>query len=155
MNECYVDGCTRNADRIWVEDRTKRICETHLKRWEKSGSFGLNRPEDWGQEKNRKYKEKECVYCKQTKKIAAKGLCRACYQRQKRTGSLEYQKKGVVNTCKIDNCNNNVMSNGLCDKHRTNLKRNGSPESTRPLDWGDRQKHPLYMNWADTKRRQT
>ena len=103
----------------------------------------------------RTYIESECVYCKKVKTIAAKGLCRACYQRQQKTGKLEYQRKGIINKCTVDGCDSNVISHGLCDKHRTNMKRNGSPVSTRPKDWGKREKHPLYHYWSDTKRRET
>lgn len=155
MKECYVEGCSRSADRVWSEDRTRRICETHYKRWSKNGSFSIERPEGWGDESNRKYKAKECTHCKKVKKIAAKGLCRACYGREKRTGSLEYKRKGIINKCKINGCDNNVMSQGLCDKHRTNLARNGDPISSRPADWGARQNHQLYSYWHDTKRRET
>jgi hypothetical protein len=153
MNECYVDGCTNNADRVWSEDRSKRLCEKHFKRWENTGKFSLNRDESWGMEVNRKYKEKECVYCKQTKKIAAKGLCRACYQRQQKTGSLEYKRKGKVNYCKVEGCDKKIISNGLCDPHRKMMARRSSTESSRPSDWGLRQKHPLYTYWNDVKRR--
>lgn len=103
----------------------------------------------------RTYIESECVHCKKVKTIAAKGLCRACYQRQQKTGSLEYKRTGIRNKCTVDGCDSNVISHGLCDKHRTNMKRNGSPTSTRPKDWGQREKHPLYHYWSDTKRRET
>lgn len=59
------------------------------------------------------------------------------------------------NTCRMDGCNKDVMSNGLCDKHRKRVSRNGITQSTRPTDWGQRTKHPLYTYWCDTKRRET
>jgi len=152
---CNVESCERNADRVWSEDRSKRICETHFKRWEKTGKFSIDRPDDWGLETKRKYKEKECVHCNKVKKIAAKGLCRACYQRQNKTGSLEYQRKGIINICTEEYCSGNVVSNGLCDKHRMRLERYGQLDTLRSDDWGTRTKHPLYIYWTDTKRRET
>ena len=60
------------------------------------------------------YKEDECVYCKKHGFIAAKGLCRACYQRNSKNGSPERKQKR--NTCDIDGCDSFVVSHGLCDK---------------------------------------
>lgn len=97
-------------------------------------------------------KEAECIYCKKVKKIYAKELCGACYSRLLKTGSLEYQKWGIVNTCQISECENKVVSNGLCDKHRKRLSRQGHTDQTRPNDWGDREKHPLYHSWGWIKR---
>ncbi len=152
--KCDVEGCNRKGDRVFPDNRSKRICETHFKRWEKTGRFAVNRPEGWGEERNRKYKEKECIHCKQVKKIAAKGLCRACYYRLNKTGSLEYQRKGKINICSVEGCTDRVVSNGLCDKHRKSMERHGKINH-RPSDWGERQKHPLYHYWSDTKRRET
>ena len=103
----------------------------------------------------RKYKTAQCSYCGEEKPIAAKGLCRACYQRKQKTGSLEYQRKGKRSVCDVHGCNDYVVSHGLCDKHRTRLKRYGQTESLRPGDWGSRECHPLYRYWSDTKRRST
>lgn len=98
------------------------------------------------------YKEAECVYCKEVKLIAAKGLCRACYGRWKRNGKLEKVK--VRNICEIPSCTDFVVSHGLCDKHRKRLVRQGHTDQTRPDDWGTRDNHPLYHYWIDTKRRE-
>lgn len=59
------------------------------------------------------------------------------------------------NTCKADDCNNFVITRGLCDKHRKRLDRGGSLESSRPIDWGKRESNPLYVYWNDVKRRET
>lgn len=45
-------------------------------------------------------------------------------------------------------CDGLIVSKGLCDKHRIRLKRHGHLDSTRPKDWGSREKHPLYNHWA-------
>lgn len=101
------------------------------------------------------YKEAVCTYCKETKLIAAKGLCRACYQRWRNSGKLEYQRKGIRNICNITGCDKHVVTNGLCDSHRKRLERYGQTDSLRPVDWGKKTKHPLYIYWNDTKRRET
>jgi len=49
--------------------------------------------------------------------------------------------------CEVKDCTGNVVSHGLCDKHRLRLKRHGHLKSTRPDDWGKREKHPLYNSW--------
>ena len=152
---CDIDGCERNGDRVSPQDSSLRICETHYKRWINTGSFEVNRPEGWGEETNRKYKSAECSCCGKTKKIAAKGLCRACYGRLQRTGSLEFKRKGIINTCKADGCDRDVVTHGLCDSHRKKVERYGTLEPLRAGDWGTRTKHPLYIYWTDTKKRET
>ena len=99
------------------------------------------------------HKVQECDYCKQEKTIAAKGLCRACYGRLRNNGTCEKVRKR--NTCKIDGCDKFVVTKGLCDAHRKRLARYGTTDSLRPDDWGEREKHPLYVYWNDTKRRNT
>lgn len=98
----------------------------------------------------REYKDKECSNCKETKKIAAKGLCRRCYSRLQRNGHLEKVK--VKNVCEVDGCDKFVVTHGLCDKHRKRMVRHGHLESTRAHDWGDREKHPLYQIWTGHRR---
>lgn len=59
------------------------------------------------------------------------------------------------NTCKIEGCDRFVVTNGLCDAHRKRLARYNQLESLRPADWGQKEKHPLYRYWMDTRRRET
>ena len=92
-----------------------------------------------------------CDFCNNEKNIIAKGLCNACYQRKQKTGSLEYKRTGR-NTCSIADCDDFVVSHGLCDKHRSRLRKHGSTDQTRPSDWGSREKHPLYSAWATRRR---
>jgi len=56
-------------------------------------------------------------------------------------------------TCNMPGCENIVVSNGLCDKHRLRLQRHGSTDETRPKDWGKRSNHPLYGTWVWFKKR--
>ena len=92
-----------------------------------------------------------CSFCEVEKGIVAKGLCKACYQRKQKTGSLEYKRTGR-NTCSVKDCNDFVVSYGLCDKHRQRLRKNGSIEQTRPNDWGERERHSLYSTWSTRRR---
>lgn len=54
--------------------------------------------------------------------------------------------------CEVQDCNGKVVSHGLCDKHRKRLARHGHLRKTRPVDWGKREKHPLYHTWNWMKR---
>lgn len=100
---------------------------------------------------SREYKKDNCVNCGEFKYIAAKGACRACYNRFRRNGTFEKVK--VKNVCNIKGCDNFVVANGLCDKHRKRLSKHGHTNNTRPKDWGKREKHPLYKYWVDVVRR--
>jgi hypothetical protein len=80
-------------------------------------------------------------------KMAAKGVCPACYYRFKKNGTYEYKPKREVHSCSIVGCENGVVSDGLCDKHRSRLKRNGHLDTLRPESWGAISKHPLRYRW--------
>lgn len=90
----------------------------------------------------------ECECCKREKPLPARGLCGACYQRWRKTGSTEYQRWGHRAVCGVGGCNSQLVSHGLCDKHRQRLRKHGHIEQTRPDCWGVRRKHPLYNSWA-------
>lgn len=99
----------------------------------------------------KEYRVAECVYCKRVRFIAAKELCRACYQRQKKTGTLEPRIR-TRTICKVDGCERIVISHGFCDLHWHRVQTTGDPNKTmRPDDWGKRNKHPLYYSWAYAK----
>lgn len=100
----------------------------------------------------RKYKQDKCSFCEQVKVIAAKGLCRTCYSRKQKTGSLEYKKKGIHTLCKIENCNKPIVGQKMCELHYRRYIRHGHIEQTRPKDWGVRVKHPLYEIWRNLRR---
>ncbi len=88
-----------------------------------------------------------CIACKRELKIVARDLCCACYQRWYKTGSTEYSRWGKHSRCQIDDCENEVVSHGLCDMHRKRLERHGHVEQTRPDSWGAIRKHPLGSVW--------
>lgn len=55
--------------------------------------------------------------------------------------------------CSISGCEKKVVARGLCDMHRKRLSRHGHTDQTRPADWGEREKHPLYNLWNSLLRR--
>lgn len=54
--------------------------------------------------------------------------------------------------CVARNCTAPAISSGACDKHRKRLERHGHLETTRPTDWGSREKHPFYRAWCGLRR---
>ena len=74
-------------------------------------------------EGKRVYKKRECVYCKQVKFIAAKGLCRACYYRLNRGGTLEHHPKRQRSVCEIEGCGERVVTHGVCERHRVRSRK--------------------------------
>ena len=97
-------------------------------------------------------KYQDCLHCKQYKVMSAKGWCRACYSRWQRTGSVEYKRKPEKKECLVDGCGKFSVSHGYCDMHRKRLSVHGTLDTTRPNDWGAREKHPLYSSWVNQKR---
>ncbi len=71
----------------------------------------------------RVYVKKECVHCHGLKFIAAQGLCRACYYRQRSTGTLDYQPQRIRRTCEVEDCGRPMVSYGRCDSHRIRDRR--------------------------------
>jgi len=93
-----------------------------------------------------------CECCKREIEIKARNLCGACYQRWRKTGSTEYQRKGKTTTCHVKDCGKRAISHGLCDKHRKRLERHNHIENTRPEYWGSKEKHPMYYAWCNIKK---
>lgn len=54
--------------------------------------------------------------------------------------------------CLIHNCTKPSVSRGLCDTHRKRVERHGTVESTRPNDWGAKEKHRHYGSWGSMRR---
>lgn len=88
-----------------------------------------------------------CTCCKREIKIVSKGLCGACYQRWRKTGTTDYQRWGKRTQCSVKDCDKDVVSHGLCDMHRKRLERHNHIEQTRPDSWGAKHKHPLRHSW--------
>jgi hypothetical protein len=58
----------------------------------------------------------------------------------------------TVTRCSVYACDRPVVAQGICDMHYRRMKRHGHLEQTRPNDWGDRRKHPLYQYWKQLRR---
>lgn len=86
-----------------------------------------------------------CTYCGE-EKVVAKGLCQACYQRQYKYGTLEYQRiNQPKKICSVDGCDGVVVAKGYCQKHYKMNQRKGTPVST--FGYGKRRSHHLYDIW--------
>lgn len=93
-----------------------------------------------------------CSACHRDKPVVARGLCNACYQRWRNTGTTDYQRWGARSICSVGGCEKRVASHGLCDTHRKRMERHGHIEETRPDSWGAKEKHPLYNSWSHMRR---
>lgn len=54
--------------------------------------------------------------------------------------------------CYVHNCTKPSVSKGFCDTHRKRIARHGTLETTRPTDWGMKEKHPAYKTWCNLRR---
>lgn len=94
-----------------------------------------------------------CTVCHRDIRIAAKGLCGACYQRLQKRGTTDYAPKRVRGVCSVQGCGKPHAARGYCDMHHQRVLETGDPERTkRPDDWGAKEKHPLYNRWAHIRR---
>lgn len=96
---------------------------------------------------------KECAFCKKSVyRIAARGLCPACYYREKRNGTPCYTK--VRKPCSVEACERLSVAQGLCDAHYRRLARHGVVEAERFDKWGHIESHPLKdtFRWATRHR---
>lgn len=87
-----------------------------------------------------------CSFCEK-RVVVAKGLCSACYYRQKRTGSLEYTRKGRVTYCEVEGCGEVAHAKKLCFMHYNRQRKHGHTNDTRPANWGEKHAHPLAEQW--------
>jgi len=95
----------------------------------------------------------ECGYCKRkVYHLVAKGLCSACYNRDRRNGTPGYQDRSRK-PCSIEDCQELSVAQGLCEKHYRRLKRRGVVNSERYEKWGHGTDHPLYDTWRWVKKR--
>lgn len=56
--------------------------------------------------------------------------------------------------CTVPNCGTpqRNLSLGLCQKHEFRVRKHGTIEQQRPVDWGAREAHPLYGIWTYHRR---
>lgn len=87
-----------------------------------------------------------CTFCSE-EKVVAKGLCRNCYYRKRRTGTLEYKRKGKSPlACSFEGCDSPHVARGYCEAHYRTLRKHGDVIS--PFGYGEREKHELYPLWT-------
>lgn len=105
----------------------------------------------------RKYADGVCTVCGQTKPVAARGMCRACYNRWRENGTAGYVRQFRDKTCRVEGCENRAHGQGLCTKHLQRLRRTGTIEegrsytvSAKPEDLISQ--HDLYPIWREFKR---
>ncbi len=75
---------------------------------------------------------KNCTYCGTNKNYKAKGLCSACYKRNRQNGTLEYQphaggRRPSTKLCSVARCEQKGgFDSGLCSLHYKRLWATGS-----------------------------
>lgn len=96
-----------------------------------------------------------CSFCsREVYKLAnpGRGLCAACYYREKRNGDLAYRPARTRKTCSIEDCDDLSVAQGLCPKHLKRKVRRGSPVGERYEKWGHVDKHPLAAAYYTMRR---
>lgn len=93
-----------------------------------------------------------CTSCFREKPAVSRGLCNACYQRWRKTGTTDYQRLGRITICAVGGCGKRAAAKGLCDTHRKRMDRHGHIEETRPDSWGAKNGHPLNGSWMHLQR---
>lgn len=100
-----------------------------------------------------------CESCGADRPIAARGLCRTCYSRWQRGGTVDYIRPLKNRTCSVEGCNSRVHGQGLCNKHLLRLRRTGTVEEGRVYTHKEkdpsnlRTTHDLYPVWAEFVRK--
>jgi hypothetical protein len=85
---------------------------------------------------------KTCVFCeRQTYRLAARGLCPACYYRAQRNGTPDYTK--VRKPCTVKSCDELSIAKGYCETHYRRFKRFGVVEGEKFERYGHIEHHPL------------
>lgn len=101
----------------------------------------------------------ECLSCGVDRPIAARGLCRTCYGRWQKGGTVAYIRPLKSRTCSVEGCQNRVHGQGLCNKHLLRLRRTGTVEEGRQYTHLVRDPdelkttHDLYPVWAEFVRK--
>lgn len=94
-----------------------------------------------------------CLVCKREVRIAAKGLCGACYQRQQKNGTTGYVRRKGSPPCTVDGCSDEAHAKGMCFKHYQRYLKHGHVDETRSDSWGALRKHPLFYSWMHLNRK--
>lgn len=89
---------------------------------------------------------KKCSFCeREVYKLAnpSRGLCAACYYREKRNGSLQYKPLRVRKPCRVEGCESPSIAQQLCELHYGRMRTHGVVEDERFDRWGHKSRHPL------------
>jgi len=54
--------------------------------------------------------------------------------------------------CYVHGCDKPVVAKGVCQKHYMRLFRRGNVDESRPVDWGQREKHSAFKTWCGLRR---
>lgn len=140
MRVCTYEKCGKETRTL-----TKGYCPTCYAVYRRTGSPVRQKP-------NRSYGLTKCanVDCGSETGPFIKGLCRTCYQRQYKHGHVEPTR--VRHLCEARGCDDPVHSGGLCQRHYMRLRRHGTPDAGRPVDWGQKSSHPLYEAYKSLMR---
>ncbi len=99
-----------------------------------------------------------CEACGQPRPIAARGLCRTCYSRWQRGGTVDYIRPIKSKVCSVEGCMSRAHGQGLCNKHLLRLRRTGTTDEGRPYTHYLKDPsalpttHDLYPVWAEFTR---
>lgn len=101
----------------------------------------------------RVYANVECVVCHQSKPGAARGMCRACYARWQKTGTVAYKRQPSV--CTVEGCDRKSHADGLCSMHWQRFRRTGEIGGAAPhkVTVQGQSSHEMYHTWENAKRR--
>lgn len=99
----------------------------------------------------------ECLGCGQEKIEAARGLCRACYSRWQKNGTVEYVRDFRDRQCSVEGCDRRAHGQGLCTLHLQRLRRTGTTDPGRKYEIKRsmedmRSLDDLYPIWAEFNR---
>lgn len=133
--KCMVVGCESLA-------KAKGLCKMH---------YARSRRHD-GSTDNTRRQRSVCSVEGCGRPHAAKGLCALHYYRKERTGTTDERGPTEQRTCSVDGCEKPHVAGGLCNMHYMRMQRHGHVIQTRPSDWGNKEKHPLYPVWISMMR---
>jgi len=90
-----------------------------------------------------------CTLC-QERTATSRGLCPACYQRERKAGRLAAHTKRQRPTCSVDGCAELAASKGLCKRHAEQARRGtlhgGRAVADLPGErWADVDGHPGWL----------
>jgi hypothetical protein len=110
---CSVPGCDRGGQ------LRQGWCNTHYKRWSKTGDVGTAAPGRGGT-------TGVCAVedCASPSRTVGAVYCEMHYSRQHRTGTLDVTPRPI---CSVPGCNKTEQDSGMCSMHAIRMQRTGNP----------------------------